>query len=1756
VGISAVIVCPLWAQDGPALVYPGTVRVAPDKVCRLSNDGTTNQCYVWAHYMVTNSGTATVTFKVRAPDNSTETTLVSAGSDGTAGSNGAGTLRIQTSGSHRLAFIPWNPADAITTGDYDLYFSVSQTTASPTATVVVTDAYADNLDELEVVDNTTWNTYYVNDTATTSDMYASAAGAAYSSTQTGKTPALAVTKVRAIIDNYALDTGDVIFVDTGTYIISSGTANRYAFTLSDDGTSARDVYVIGSMRINCPGMSTYSTVDGNQSGDYMFHLDGADYITIDSFEIKNTVTGASGVGIGIAHADALYSEVYRCRITDCEYGLYIYASAQGLGGGGDFKWNRSDNNEKWGAYLVRVLLTTWEGNVFYANNDENMYLDNSSTSTYPITIQGNTMYNGASSGTYPGCLILDNTSLSVVIKDNILMETTNDEWCLYIETGSSGTNTYNDTYHSADSNDRYGGVAAAGTGDINSDPSFVSTTVSSENFHLKSTSGRYTEGVWSLDASNSACIDVADSASTYSTELEDNGDRRNMGAFGNTKEASKGDTGTTNQWTGDVSEDWDDNGNWGHGKPGTSDDNNGNAEVVSVSRFAPRNNANNACYKLTITSGTLTIADTDSDYYLDVGAGGVVMNGGTLSMAGTDGSDVPLDIDLEDPPEQILCAGNWNDSSGTFQATGGEVELDGGTQTITAGAANYFYELDISASSASTKTLASDIECKGTLEIVSASATFAPSTYTIEVAGNWSDSTGVFQPTAGTVTFHGSSAQTITAGAANNFYNVQFGAASGTGTKTLAAAIDVNGNLTIYLDGATKTALSAANYTIEVAGNWTNDGVYARTSSATVIFDGSGNQNINGKSQTIFRTLTIANTGANDTYSVTITSTTDVKAYTVNVNDGRFHLDTDDSLIHQNTSTVSTSGALMAGSLNTSRTLTVASGAELRLAGTSAADKDAVIEGSSVKVTIDVTGTLRAKSATFSNLDTSGIVINDGGTLRDLTDCLLVKYNTSTAGPCVNIAGLTGADRSNLPWSIKGVIFSSGSSSTVNVQADQTTPFLYVYDFRSFAETAAATAETRDDDDYDRVEFKQSIIKNVTTSTSYDSLQDAVDGAAASDVVRCVKWIPITETVTTSTNFTLENCLFTSIAPASGDDSFIYSSGGVLRNCVFTGGDATARGLQNCTFRSLPPNSTSASAYTATGSTSFKNGLVGTGYTTSGTLTTTLTSVADSKWVDPLGLDFHLASADDGGTDSSSDFTTDFEGQTRSGSWDRGADEYVSTAYLKYVSMNSTSVADYGHIRQFVVAGKRTVVDSSTWFGYVGGGDGSALSAREGQKRFALVNLDTMLEKASITVPGEIMGFTSFGAVDSSSEYRRYVFLALDTGSDGYADSVHLVVDRQTTATGFSLTHPTGALNSANEYDRRFGSTTVGSKYVYRPEAMGKLKYLTSFKLSGEGTGGSASSPSYTRKLFTVVSSNSTAKLCKVNADASDTTDDTYSRYGWTIWKYTNSELTYQAPIQLTTKNDLFWAPMVGTTPQWHVAMRIATTGGTSTTPSVSKSIESNTDSNENTGGHVIDLLRVDVDTGIVVAPNDGKRMFAAPATPSSSGGGTKKWTLNKNGSWSTAATYFGGTAVGMPYRHAGENFYFHATKVPSLEKVLDMGKGATSFNGTTYYDGLRIVSSTDPGGSGGAFPYTTLEWPVTTNLISNVAFLYFGTSSHVYAFFYRRKIGSTGTEGPATGYPMRVVHPTTYVSLVPVSGAQFAYFTTRGGRVVRIPLQ
>jgi len=160
-----------------------------------------------------------------------------------------------------------------------------------------------------------------------------------------------------------------------------------------------------------------------------------------------------------------------------------------------------------------------------------------------------------------GGAIYDYYSWETDIVNSILWGNTDsaaENWQV-ISDGSWIVISYTDVNNMATDN---GGTINPGSGNLSLDPLFADA--GSDDFHLKSAVGRWNGSSWvTTDTTTSWCVDAGNPGSSYSNEPSPNGSRINMGAYGNTTEASKSDAkmviyvdcdNTSSPWLGTASD--------------------------------------------------------------------------------------------------------------------------------------------------------------------------------------------------------------------------------------------------------------------------------------------------------------------------------------------------------------------------------------------------------------------------------------------------------------------------------------------------------------------------------------------------------------------------------------------------------------------------------------------------------------------------------------------------------------------------------------------------------------------------------------------------------------------------------------------------------------------------------------------------------------------------------------------------------------------------------------------------------------------------------------------------------------------------------------------------------------------------------------------------------------------------------------------------------------------------------------------------
>ena len=150
-----------------------------------------------------------------------------------------------------------------------------------------------------------------------------------------------------------------------------------------------------------------------------------------------------------------------------------------------------------------------------------LYVDGGPGGPSMVAIENVTVADNLCPAADPGAVVLIEDSSMISIRNSIFWNNSGSSFATL--TGGTFTITHSIT-------------TASGTGNLLADPLFATAPI---DYHLRSMHGRFTPGGWVLDAVTSPAIDAGDQASNYSLEPQPNGGRINLGAYGNTAEASR-----------------------------------------------------------------------------------------------------------------------------------------------------------------------------------------------------------------------------------------------------------------------------------------------------------------------------------------------------------------------------------------------------------------------------------------------------------------------------------------------------------------------------------------------------------------------------------------------------------------------------------------------------------------------------------------------------------------------------------------------------------------------------------------------------------------------------------------------------------------------------------------------------------------------------------------------------------------------------------------------------------------------------------------------------------------------------------------------------------------------------------------------------------------------------------------------------------------------------------------------------------------
>lgn len=358
--------------------------------------------------------------------------------------------------------------------------------------------------------------YYVNDGSTAGDVYCTAVG---SESNTGTSPSSPKAHIQRILDLYDLGGGDMVYVDTGTYYPTNygSPAGPGVSFLSEDRGS------IGS----------YVTVQGSTNdaaGGSLFIRGGSSYPAFHSW--------SSG-----------WIRIRNMRLTEGEHGFNGRMVSNLVFEGCAFHDNYGD-----GA-LIRECNDVWFDHCrFFHNRGRGLTLWGGVTRVF-INHGSVWSNNYASSGGPLAEIYYDDGADLLSMSNTVVLARGTGHVCLHMDwfEPMPYVGDYNDLC--ATDNAFVGGYGIsvayrtlaewqAGIGQdahsIGRDPHPTA------DGHLMSRGGTWSNGAWAVCATNSPCIDAGSPASPFADEPAPNGGRVNIGAFGNTVQASR-----TADWDGD-----------------------------------------------------------------------------------------------------------------------------------------------------------------------------------------------------------------------------------------------------------------------------------------------------------------------------------------------------------------------------------------------------------------------------------------------------------------------------------------------------------------------------------------------------------------------------------------------------------------------------------------------------------------------------------------------------------------------------------------------------------------------------------------------------------------------------------------------------------------------------------------------------------------------------------------------------------------------------------------------------------------------------------------------------------------------------------------------------------------------------------------------------------------------------------------------------------------------------------------------------
>lgn len=345
--------------------------------------------------------------------------------------------------------------------------------------------------------------YYVNDTNTSGDIYTSAPG---NSTNNALSPATPQSSIRYIFDQYDLDGGDAVYVDTGLYVVNS---DVFISTL-DSGVATAPVRVVGSDLFAAGGTRIQPAVAYTAS--VAFTYSGASFVNLDKLTLQ-----------GFDSAIQFQQQSQNNTMSN----LLIRDGGRGL------SFNLSSGNRFHRSIITRMAQTGVDSSISAINFIENSVIWNTTSNAVVVG-------NGAISVSNSILNAPSGLSLYALLTNGLVVGD-------YNAYHFSGASTFlQGSGRIVDRLPQWTQVGFQEFFSLHTDPLFADPT--NDLFYLRSSMGRYdpiTDTFVTTDTNTSLLVDSGPVEWDFGLEPAPNGARINIGPHGNTPRASKS---RTNAW--------------------------------------------------------------------------------------------------------------------------------------------------------------------------------------------------------------------------------------------------------------------------------------------------------------------------------------------------------------------------------------------------------------------------------------------------------------------------------------------------------------------------------------------------------------------------------------------------------------------------------------------------------------------------------------------------------------------------------------------------------------------------------------------------------------------------------------------------------------------------------------------------------------------------------------------------------------------------------------------------------------------------------------------------------------------------------------------------------------------------------------------------------------------------------------------------------------------------------------------------------